>query len=148
MNTTRLVILTSNTIPHILFNMAVDNFIQQADTRQNRIQSFAFVISVCLCILLCGGTVLRVVNPRQAHKIELEEKINPNDASAASLMRLPAISRARARAIVTYREVLRQQNNSRPAFNDYNDLQNVKGIGPKTIENISKWLEFGHKAGK
>ena len=35
-----------------------------------------------------------------------------------------------------------EQNNGTPAFQNPNDLQKVKGIGPKTVENIREWLKF------
>jgi competence ComEA-like helix-hairpin-helix protein len=104
------------------------------ETRQERIQSFAFIFSELICIALAVGIVTSC--------FALEEKINPNDAPAASLTRLPNIGRVRAEAIVAYRENFVLQEVGRPAFRDCNDLQKVKGIGPKTSQNISKWLIF------
>jgi len=55
---------------------------------------------------------------------------------------LPGIGISRAGAIVAYRENIAEQNTGMPAFENPNDLQKVKGIGPKTVENISEWLKF------
>jgi DNA uptake protein ComE-like DNA-binding protein len=93
-----------------------------------------------------------------------ERLINPNDAPAASLARLPGIGIIKANAIVEYR--LRFQNAPRNfdtkfpgqksrksfgfheegsgslAFQNCSDLDNVKGIGPITIEKMCEWLRF------
>ena len=116
------------------------------ETRQERIQSFAFIISELICIALAIGIVTSCFAGHNStivgREIALEEKINPNDAPVASLTRLPNIGRLRAQAIVAYRENFVLQEVGRPAFRDCNDLQKVKGIGPKTSQNISKWLIF------
>lgn len=118
----------------------IDNFIRQTQDGQNRIRSFAFVISVCICALFSVVFIsdFRTVEPPS--RIELEGRINPNYAPQASLARLPGIGKVRAGAIIAYREKFRD-NETRP-FSDCNDLQKVKGIGPKTVENISEWLKF------
>jgi hypothetical protein len=67
------------------------------------------------------------------------ERINPNTASVASLVRLPGVGRARAMDIVHYRDH-HQQDGS--AFGLPQDMENIKGIGPKTARNISPWLVF------
>ena len=119
------------------------------DTIKNRIQSFAFVIvaslSVCLsaCFVVSSFVGLQSASgPPQAGEIRLDSRINPNDAPMASLARLPGIGIVKAGAIVAYRENFIQQNSDRAAFESYEDLQKVKGIGPKTARNIDQWLKF------
>ncbi len=115
------------------------------DIRQNRIQSFAFVISVCMAICLSWTFVLNHTKLESAagnNEIELESRINPNNASAASLVRLSDIGMLRAGAIVAYRQKFYEADGKNRAFQDINDLQKVKGIGPKTVQNISEWLTF------
>jgi competence ComEA-like helix-hairpin-helix protein len=123
--------------------IATDNFIQQSDTRQKKIQSFAFVIAASVCVLfsICFA-VLSLAGLQQSYEIELDEQINPNEASLASLVRLPGIGIGRAGAILAYRENFRKQADNCPAFRNCDDLQKVKGIGPKTVENICQWLKF------
>ena len=77
-----------------------------------------------------------------AVKIELESRINPNDAPAAGLMMLPGVGPARAQAIISYREQFRQSGRGDLPFQNCSDLDNVKGIGPVTISNICKHLKF------
>jgi len=113
------------------------------NTGQNRIQSFAFVIAVSVCVLFSIGfaaSTLRRLG--QSYEIELESRINPNDAPPASLVRLPGIGIGKAGAIAAYRENFSRRNGNTPAFQNPDDLQKVKGIGPKTAENISEWLKF------
>ncbi|HOK96963.1 MAG TPA: helix-hairpin-helix domain-containing protein, partial [Anaerohalosphaeraceae bacterium] len=65
------------------------------------------------------------------------ERINPNTASLASLVRLPGIGKARALDLIAYRSAQPQ-----PAFRSANDLEAIKGIGPKTAEMLAPWLTF------
>ena len=115
---------------------------------QNKIQSFAFVTAVFVSVCFSMGIVSNLVGfgsafgPPQAGEIKLESRINPNDASAASLVRLPGIGIGKAGAIVAYRDNFSEQDGNSPAFRNRDDLQKVKGIGPKTVQNISKWLKF------
>ncbi|MHC4476515.1 MAG: ComEA family DNA-binding protein [Planctomycetota bacterium] len=78
----------------------------------------------------------------QSDKIELEQKINPNEAPVGSLVRLPGIGIARASAVVAYREDFSETSGGGPAFKNVDDLQKIKGIGPKTAASISRWLTF------
>jgi len=56
----------------------------------NRIQLFAFVIASCLAVVFClCFTIGSVVADSRAVPIELESRVNPNDAPAAGLMMLP-----------------------------------------------------------
>ena len=117
-----------------------------AEARQSRIQSFAFVISVAICIsfsmAFVASSVMRLGSVSGGCEIVLDEKINPNDAPVASLVRLPNIGFVRAEAIVAYREKFNEKDSKSRPFRDCNDLQKVKGIGPKTVQNISQWLKF------
>ena len=122
--------------------MAADSFME-TDPRQNRIQSFAVVIaaSVAVCFSSCF-VVSSLLGSEWSYEIGLESRINPNDAPAASLVRLPGIGVGRAGAIVAYRENFSEKAKGRPAFQNCDDLQKVSGIGPKTIQNINEWLKF------
>jgi len=116
------------------------------EARQSRIQSFAFVISVAVCVLFSmafvASSLVRFGSVPGGREIELDEKINPNNASVASLVRLPNIGLVRAEAIVAYRDNFRRKDSENKPFQDFSDLQKVRGIGPKTAQNISRWLKF------
>jgi competence ComEA-like helix-hairpin-helix protein len=113
--------------------------------RQNRIQSFAFVISVCAAVCFSCGFITNFGRDGSTFgrcEVKLEGRINPNQAPVESLIRLPDLGPGRAGAIVEYRENLNEKEAGSPAFRNCNDLQKVKGIGPKTVQNISELLKF------
>jgi competence ComEA-like helix-hairpin-helix protein len=119
------------------------NHLDTTNARLGRVQSNAFLVAAvaaavfCLCFTLSG-----VFAARSNQTIELERRINPNEASAASLMRLPGVGLARANEIIEYREKFRQNGGDDLAFRNCNDLQKVKGIGPKTAKGMCEWLKF------
>ena len=113
---------------------------QQLEAGQNKIQSAAFIAAVCLCVLFSiGFAASSFLMQRESKEFELETRINPNTAEAASLVRLPGIGLSKAEAIIAYRKNL---GGSRDVFRSADDLQKVKGIGPKTVQNIKPWLKF------
>ena len=59
--------------------------------------------------------------------------INVNTADAATLMELPGIGEAKAKAIIDYR-------NQFGPFRTQADLMNVKGIGPKMLEKMKPYV--------
>ncbi len=63
------------------------------------------------------------------------DKLNPNTASVGQLAELPSIGTGKAQAIVDYR-------NEQNTFEKISDLENVRGIGEKTVEKIKQWLVF------
>lgn len=113
------------------------------DGGQNTIRSFAFVVAVTICTLVSSWFVVSsLLGFRQACGIKPGERINPNNAAAASLARLPGIGDTRAKAIVDYRTNFAERDGKGLAFEDSNDLLRVKGIGVKTVQSISEWLKF------
>ncbi|MCH7926359.1 MAG: helix-hairpin-helix domain-containing protein [Candidatus Dadabacteria bacterium] len=75
------------------------------------------------------------------NQIELLTAINPNTAPAASLIRLPGIGITRASAIIEYRKNFPGNE----AYLVADDLQKIHGIGPKTAQKISKYLNFSNE---
>lgn len=73
---------------------------------------------------------------------ELKSTINPNNTSWASLARLPGFGRQKARNLIKYRQQYKAANNQKNPFNSAEDLQKVKGIGPKTVDKIRKYITF------
>ena len=109
----------------------------------NRIQLFAFVVAAGMAVAFCFCFApVGVAAGGAVGTVKLESRINPNDAPQASLTRLPGIGLTRAQAIVTYREQFRQNGKGDLAFQDCNDLDDVKGIGPVTARQMCEWLKF------
>jgi competence protein ComEA len=70
------------------------------------------------------------------------EKIDPNLAAFGSLVRLPTIGRARAKAIIEYR-----RTHGAGAFGSAADLAAVRGIGPATVQEVAPHLSLPARAG-
>jgi DNA uptake protein ComE-like DNA-binding protein len=73
---------------------------------------------------------------------ELEDRLDPNTASAADLSSLPELGRKRAAEIVGYREDFVAAHPGKLAFSRPEDLRRIKGIGPATVEKIAPFLSF------
>lgn len=111
-------------------------------------QSLAFLVGMGICFMLALGFAVGACDPTVSRPaIHPGERVNPNEAPAASLMRLPQIGPARARAIVAHRDRVDSQAKPQPAFRTADDLQRIKGIGPATVEGIRPWLQFGDLPG-
>lgn len=131
--------------------MRSGRLIECDDSGRSRIQFFAFVIAAFIVVVfscffaawcLRSGQPPRPLVQSSAGAVELESRINPNNASMASLVRLPQIGPSRAAVIIAYRESISRNDNGRTAFRCCDDLRKVKGIGPKTVEKLRKWLKF------
>ena len=120
--------------------MVTEKDFNRQESEQTHTQVVAFVIVGIICFLF---TVMFAAScfAGQSGKVSfiVDDRINPNHAPAASLVRLPNIGPSRAAAIIEYR---RQKRNQSAAFKKPADLQEIKGIGPKTVESMGPWLCF------
>lgn len=62
-----------------------------------------------------------------------EEKINLNTADFTQLQQIPGIGNVKAQEIIRYRE-------EKGIFQKLEELQEITGIGAKTIERLKKWV--------
>jgi competence protein ComEA len=123
--------------------MNFEGFSGKSERGEHNIESMAFVVCVVLCIFLSAvfvGNFFCVAD--EDNVVVLESRVNPNEASVPSLIRLPGIGRSRAESIVSYRDDLGAANTGDRAFRSCEDLEKVKGIGPKTAEGMCEWLKF------
>ena len=97
------------------------------------------VVSLCGC---AGFLFWERLDAPEKQTLVLDNRINPNQASVGSLTRLPGIGPERAQSIVTYREKFKTSRPEGIPFQTPEDLQNVKGIGPATLEGMSPWLDL------
>ena len=117
--------------------MAIDD--DQPNRRSRREQTrhlFRTIAAVCavgwFVAAACGVYALRAATG--AVEAAPVERINPNTAPTASLMRLPGIGRVRAMDILAGRKA--------QPFDTAADLERIRGIGPKTVEKIAPYLMF------
>jgi DNA uptake protein ComE-like DNA-binding protein len=113
------------------------------DPRLEAAQSLGFLVGAWICLILslsfAAGALHRAARPPAGHPVE---RINPNNAPTASLVRLPGIGVTRARAIVAFRDHAREQGGHMPVFRCAEDLAQIRGIGPATIDGLRPWLQF------
>jgi len=109
---------------------------------RRRAQGWGFVLAAVIALALAVGFAWHTAaGLRAGQAVVLDGRINVNEAPVASLVRLPQIGYSRAKAIVTYREQALRQGRAR-SFEKPQDLQNVVGIGPKTVEALAEYLRF------
>jgi competence ComEA-like helix-hairpin-helix protein len=90
---------------------------------------FAFHLSLCLFLLAVAS----------ATKKPPTEPININSADSAQLQLVPGIGPSTAEKIL-------QMRKSYGAFKSVNDLMAIRGIGPKRLEKMRKYLTVGKSA--
>ena len=74
---------------------------------------------------------------------KIEQKINPNTATWAELTQLPRIGPTLAKRIVAYRHEQQSASSAtQPVFATPDDLDAVRGIGPKTVDRMRPFLTF------
>lgn len=93
---------------------------------------------VCFSLLiwhwgrLSGWGVQPVEIQRQPERI-YDYRVDLNDATWMELIQLPGVGQALAERIIQYRE-------EHGPFESVEELDDVSGIGPKTIEKLRPWL--------
>jgi competence ComEA-like helix-hairpin-helix protein len=114
---------------------------ESEDNQQVRI--IALIIVICFSMLLSVFFVKGRFSASQQNSINsLEDRINPNTAPAASLVRLPGIGRAKAEAIEKYKHQVSVADSDSSPFNDAANLDKISGIGPKQVEKMKEFLKF------
>lgn len=73
---------------------------------------------------------------------QLQDRIDPNTASAAQLQAIPSLGAKRAEGIVAFRERARQRHPNAVVFSRPSDLEQVRGVGLATAETMSAYLMF------
>ena len=123
--------------------MTQNNYLLKDETEKTSAQICGLVVAVALCVLLgvSLATIYFIDTHRQAGMV-LQDKINPNYACQASLVRLPNIGPSRAEAIIAYRKNFQNINSDSAVFKGPEQLQRVKGIGPKTVNGLAPLLVF------
>jgi DNA uptake protein ComE-like DNA-binding protein len=116
------------------------DFVTENKDHHDSVRYYAFFVAIIFAVLLFVLFFVGTFHSSDSnYPAALETGINPNTADSASLVRLPGIGPARAADIIKYRN---SADITPPAFLSADDLQNIKGIGPKTVEELSPHLRF------
>jgi len=107
------------------------------DSDKIDISTFLIIIFICFLFsigfVIFGGCLFDSTAP-----VELDGKININEASAVSMMRLPGIGISKAESIILYRQNCGRQK----AFKNCEDLTRIHGIGVKTANGVKQYIRF------
>ena len=105
----------------------------------DKIDTSAFVVIIFICFLFSAGFVIFSGGLfDNTASVELDGKININEASAVSMMRLPGIGVSKAESIVLYRQNCGRQR----AFENCGDIMIIHGIGVKTADGVKPYIKF------
>lgn len=118
----------------------MDSVYEHRQSGLDRAQLSAFSVAGIVCCVL--GVVFAgfcEYKTADSYSIVIAERINPNTAETGSLVRLPNIGPKRAQSIVDYRETVAEGER---AFKTAQDMEKIKGIGPKTVEGMKDLLCF------
>jgi competence protein ComEA len=113
--------------------------------RQRLALSLVSLLVLAYLLVLYQVTPARIGNPQPLEApraAELQDKLDPNTASASDLSALPNLGPAMARRIVEEREEFRKEHPGEVPYRQLEDLERIKGIGPATLENLRPYLRF------
>ncbi len=121
----------------------IDMIDRGTETAGDAVQGLSYLLACIIClalaILFSLGVIVQTGN---TPIVQLQTRINPNDAPAASLVRLPQIGLTRAEKIIAYRQA---NADDEPVFTCTEDLQKVKGIGRVIAAGLSEYLRFDNE---
>jgi len=109
---------------------------------ENDVCASAFGLAILFALLVGACIMVLQGQPRTLASMRLDESINPNTASIASLLRLSGIGPLRAQAIVAYRQAFVADQPGQKPFQVLDDLTHIKGLGPRTVSALGPWLRF------
>jgi hypothetical protein len=87
-------------------------------------------------IIVANGTPVGYLSDR------MDLRLDPNVATAGELAAIVDLGEKHAQDIVAYRTRFQASHPAEPAFTEWADLENARGIGPKTAQMALRYLEF------
>jgi len=102
----------------------------------------AITVVLGIRLLMNRQTIPDPQPPEGPAASELQDRIDPNFASAAEIAAIPGVGEKRAEAIVAYREAYTKSHSGKLAFPGLIDLLRVSGIGAGVSESMEPYLIF------
>jgi competence ComEA-like helix-hairpin-helix protein len=102
----------------------------------------AITLALAVRLILNPRTIPNPQPPEGPAAAQLQDRIDPNQATAAELAAIPGLGEKRAADIVQYRQNFSKDHPNRLAFSNILDLQRVSGIGAGLTETMDPYLIF------
>lgn len=96
---------------------------------------------ILLWLIVAGPLIRATLSPNPSLPVPLQHTIDPNVAPWWELAALPEIGEGMAREIVAFREAA-CADGAKQAFESASDLDQVRGIGPKTLIRLAPHFRF------
>lgn len=101
-----------------------------------------FLCAIAIGLLRNRSFVADPIPNEAMRYLELQDRIDPNEADVALLAALPALGERRAQDIVNFRESRRVADPKRIVFREPNDLLQIRGIGGGILAQVRPFLRF------
>ena len=106
-----------------------------------KVSMYSYLLAACAGVVCATAFTFALPTP-DAKIIVPESVININTDPAPSIERLPRVGAKLAGEIVKYRAARCEATGEKEVFKNMADLDNIKGIGPKTIERLRPYIRF------
>lgn len=105
-----------------------------------------FLLTIAVGLTIHGALNRQTIpDPQPTRPVlydRLEARLDPNTATVAELSAIPNLGEVKAHAIVDFRQAFLTRHPGQRAFARTEDLQQIKGIGPATVELLSAYVRF------
>lgn len=132
--------------------MCFDIAMSETEQSGNRSAVYAWYVAWgILCVITSVSAYMLYVRPWLAGRSirvdvpvgSIALMVNPNTADFGELTALPEVGPAMAERIIAFRRQHQAAPAATgPAFRSAADLQQIRGIGPKTVERLTPYLTF------